>query len=96
MPRDAGFLQDGGERLGLFVGGEDRAADQPLEIGAFVDQRVETIEIGFDGVEFLLFEGQLEQRGGIAASHAGDGRSLSLICHHGPVEVFSQKRNPQA
>ena len=78
-PLDAGLVEHGRQRPGLLLGGEDRAAHQPLQIGTLGDQRVETVEIGFDRVDGMLFERQLEQCGGIASCHAGYDRFVA--CH---------------
>ena len=78
-PADAGLVEHRRKRPGLLLGGENGAAHQPLQVGALGNQRVETIEIGTHGVERMLLERQLEQRGRIAARHAGyDG---FLACH---------------
>ena len=50
-PADAGLGEHRGQRARLLVGGKDRAADQPGEIGALVEQSLETIEIGLDGLD---------------------------------------------
>ena len=52
---------------------EHRAAHQAIEVGAVGDQRVELFEIGFDRVERLVFERELEQRRRITACHTGNG-----------------------
>ena len=67
---DAGLVEDRGERLGLLVSGENRTADQPREVGAVVDHRAEAVEIGLHGIDFLLFERELEQRGCVTARYS--------------------------
>ena len=79
-PADAGLVEHALQRLDLLLGGEHRAAHQPLQIGAFGDQRVETVEVGLDRVERMLpSSASSNKRGRIAARHAGyDG---FFACH---------------
>ena len=72
---DAGLVEHGGERLGLLLGGEHRAAHQARQIRAFGDQRVEALEIGLARRRRLRFERELEQRGRVTPRHAGNDRS---------------------
>ena len=70
-PPIAGALEHRRQRLQLLVGGKHRAAHQPQQIGAFRDQRIEAIEIRLDGVDRVRLAGEIEQRGRVAARHAG-------------------------
>ncbi len=63
-------LSIGIERLDLLVGGEDRAAHQPVQVVAAGNQFVEPVEIGPDLVERLVLEREVEKRGGITPRHA--------------------------
>ncbi len=68
---DAGALEHRGERMQLLVGGKHRTAHQPREIGAFGDERVETLQIRLHGVDGVGLTRQFEQRGRVTAGHAG-------------------------
>ena len=72
-----GFIENGVERLRLGVGREYRAADEALEIGAFVQHGLELVEVGFDGVDGFLLARQLEQGRSITAGHSRNGRIFS-------------------
>ena len=77
-PADADLVEHGGEGRDLLLGGEHRAAHQAREVGTVGDQRLEPLEIGLDGVDGILPERKLEQRGRIAARHAGRTSRLRL------------------
>src|SRR4029079_9293466 len=68
---DTGAVEHRGERLQLLVSGKCPAPHQPAEVGALRDQRIETFEIGLDRVDRLRLAGEVEQRGRVAAGHAG-------------------------
>ena len=53
-PADAGPVEDGGDARGSVVSGEDRAAHEPPQVGAFGDQGGEAVEVGFDVGKRLL------------------------------------------
>ena len=89
-PVDAGLGQHRGERLGLLLGAEHRAAHQPIEVIALGDQGVEPVEIGLHRIDRLAVERKLEQRPRIAASHAGYDRLFN--CHVSALVM----PNPQA
>ena len=91
-PADPGALEHRGERLQLLVGGKHRAAHQPVEIGAFRDQRIEALEIRLDCVDRLLLAGEVEQRGRVAAGHAGYVGCFGgqIVCSR---RAFSRSRN---
>ncbi len=96
---DAGAFEHRGERLSCSLGGKDRAAHQPHQIGAVGDQRIEAFEIGLDRVDRIRLAGEIEQRGRVAARHAGDdgffgGQVLLVCCRFGVlVEHFRKTRN---
>ena len=77
------------------LGGEHRAAHQPLQVGALGDHRFETVEIGFHGVEGVLFERQFEQGGGIASSHARYHRFVAchVVCSSGQFRRLGAPRS---
>ena len=78
QPADAGLLEHRGQRLGLLIGAENRAAHEPREFRILIDQRGETVEIGLHRVDAFLLERELEQRGGVAARYSGDDRFPGL------------------
>ena len=61
--------------------GEDRAAHEPAEVVAPGDHRLETVEVGGDGIDGPLVARELEQGGGVTPSHAGYDRFFP--CHRG-------------
>ena len=71
-PVDAFPGKDGVERLELVGGGEHGTADEPLEVGASGDERVELAELLGDGLCLAAFVRKVEERGGVAAGHAGN------------------------
>ena len=77
-PADADLVEDGGERVELLLGGEHRAADEAIEVGAVGHQRVEALEVALDGIDGILGERQLEQSGRVTARHPGDDSVLRL------------------
>ena len=79
---DAGARENGVERLDLVGGGEDRAADQPLEVRALGDQRVESRQSVGDGVGLTLVLGEREQGGGVAPGDAGNDRVFLCQARH--------------
>ena len=95
---DAGAVEHRGQRLQLIVGGEDRAADQPHEVGAFGDQRIEARRDRPDRVDRIRLAGQIEQRGRIAARHAGDdgffSRQVSARFAAGSAFLWSISATP--
>ncbi len=89
MPPIAARSSTDDKRLQLLFGGKHRAADQAVEIGAFGDQRVEALEIGFDRVDRVRLAGKLEQRGGIAAGHGRDViRRIGKVARRGGNDGF--------
>ncbi len=50
-PADAGALEHRRKRLQLLVGGEDRAANQPHQVGAFGDKRSEAVQVRLHRVD---------------------------------------------
>ena len=79
-PADAGLVED--RRRAPAAARRRRTpgcAPAASRSGLSRDQRVEPVEIGPDGVERLVVERQLEQRGGVAARHAGNDRVFA--CH---------------
>ena len=48
MPAMPALKRDGGERLDLFVGGEDRAFDEALQIFIRIDEIDEIMKVGRD------------------------------------------------
>ena len=72
MPVMSAPAQDRVERLELIVGGEHRTSDEPLEIGAFGDERVEARQSVRDLLGLALVLGEGKQRGRIAAGDAGN------------------------
>ena len=44
---------------------------KPVEVGIFGDERVEALEVGLDRVDRIRLARQIEQRGRVAAGHAG-------------------------
>ena len=94
---DAGPLEHRGERLQLLVGGKHRAAHQPRQIGAFGDQRIEPFEIGLDGVDRVRLAREIEQRGRVAARHAGNDGFFAchFACSFGVLlELFRKTAQP--
>ena len=69
---DPGFGQNGADRLELLVDAEDRAAHQPVEIGASDDHGVELLEVFLDLIDSFLLERELEECAGISAGHSGN------------------------
>ena len=49
-------LQHGIKRPNLLLGGEQRAADQPLEVTALRHQAIEAVEIGPNDIDGILLE----------------------------------------
>ena len=78
-PVDADLVEHRRERARLLVGGKHRAAQQPRQVGDLRHQRVEPVEIDLDRVDGILLERKLEQRGRIAARHAG--YDCLFACH---------------
>ena len=72
IPAMPSLGEDGVERLDLVVGGEHRAADEPLEVGASGDQGVELVERLGDGGGLAPILREREQRGGVASGYAGN------------------------
>ena len=66
-PADSSYRS---ERARLRLGGECGAAHEAAQIGAVIDQRIETIEIGLDLVDRAFLQSQLKQRARIAPRHA--------------------------
>ena len=54
-------------------------AHQPRQVGAFRHQRVEPLEIRLHRVDGILLARKLEQRGRVAARHAG--YDCPFVCH---------------
>ena len=77
-PADSRSGEDGVERLDLVLGGEHRAADKALEVGAFGDQAVELLERLGDGVGLTVVLGEREQSGRVAPGYAGN--ECFLLC----------------
>src|SRR6266571_442681 len=59
------------ESARLLVGGEYRASQQAGEIGDLGHQRIEAVEVDLDAIDRVLLARELEQRGRVAARHAG-------------------------
>ena len=66
-----------GQRLGLRVGAENRAADQPGQVGAVGQHGVELVEISLDRIDGFFVACQLEQRRCITAGHSRNRRIFS-------------------
>src|ERR1700726_4143184 len=75
----AGKIKDGAQGTDLLVGTEYRTADQTQEISIAGNERIEPIEIGAHRVHGILLERKLEQRGCVAARHAG--QVCLFACH---------------
>jgi hypothetical protein len=73
------------------------AADEALQIGAFVQHALEFFEIGFDLVDHFLVAGQFKQGRCITARHTGNGR---IFCSHRralfAVKLAREKPSPQS
>ncbi len=87
-PADALPVEDRVQRLELVAGGEDRAADESLEFGAFGDQRVELREGLGDGVGLTVVLGEREQRGRVAAGDSGN--QCVVLCQAGQPQKASK------
>src|ERR1700722_10875866 len=59
-PTDAGFIENGSERLQLLLGGKYRASHQAVEIGTFGNERIETVEVALYGVDGIAVTRQIE------------------------------------
>ena len=68
--------QDGADRRRLLLGREDGVADQALQVGAVLDERVEAVEVGRDRVDGARLLRELEQGRSVACRHAGQERSF--------------------
>ncbi len=64
------FVEDRVERLDLVMGGEDRAADEALEVRASGDQGVELLQRLGHGVGLAVVLGEGEQGGRVAPGYA--------------------------
>ena len=78
-PGDAGLGEDRGQRLGLVVGGDHRAAHQAAQVVAVVEHALKRRQIALDLRELPLILGKLEECGGIAPRHARHHRIIG--CH---------------
>ena len=56
----------------VHIGIEDRTAYEAMKVGAARNECIELVEVAFDGVDRLVLERELKQRGGVATSHARD------------------------
>ena len=72
MPAMPAASRSGRDALQLLVGGEHRAAHQPLQIGILGDQAVEDRQRLRHRIGFTLLVGEGEQSGGVASRHAGN------------------------
>src|SRR6185295_19771181 len=75
-PADLSLVEDGGDGASLFFGREDRAADEALEVGAFVEEGGETIEVGLDGGKCLVAQREVEEVAGITFGNSRTGRRI--------------------
>ena len=96
-PRDAGLVGDRADRLGLFLGGEHRAADQADQIVARIEHRLEAGEVGLDLADRICLGGEFEQRTRIALGDTGDGRTglghgPSLLSPDRPQDLWREHR----
>src|SRR3954447_13785340 len=93
-PADAGPFEDRRDGLLLRLGAEDRAPDQPPQILALADERVEGVEVAGDRIDRLVVARELEQRGGIAARHARNhGSALRTLFSHRLLSIWSRARH---
>ena len=78
-PVDAHLVQHAGEGAFLLVGRKDGTSQQPRQVGDFRHHRVKPLEIHLDRVDGILLARKLEQRGRVAARHAGN--DCPFVCH---------------
>ncbi len=91
-PADPGALKNRRQRLQLLIGGKHRAANEPHQVRALGDQRIEAIEVRFHRVDRVAVARQIEQSGGIAARHAGyDGFFACQVCFSSPARELFRK-----
>ena len=93
-PADAGPFEDRRDGLLLRLGAKDRAPDQPPQVLALADERVEGVEVAGDRIDRLVVARELEQRGGVAARHARNhGSALRTLFSHRLLSIWSRARH---
>jgi hypothetical protein len=76
---DFRLIAQGNHGSRLLVGRKDRARNEPLQIIAHLDHRLETVEIGSDCINRTSLKRKVEQRRRIAL---GNSRNpLGCVCH---------------
>src|SRR5690606_4614196 len=88
---DLGLVENGGNGAKLFFGGEDRAANEALQILGAPDQRFKARKIFKNLVDGLGLVGKLEQSRRIAAGHAC---RCGVVCGHEERSFVVSSKNP--